>query len=111
MKIRESRRIIREAKEDAPLNISGREGKRKDRVAMYHEKDREHVKHGIYRTPGGVYYNRYYVRDEYGDGDELNNRGSVGPFVTQEEAERAMKDYKPNAIKESLNRRTRIRRR
>ena len=112
MKIRESRRIIREEKEDAQLRISGREGKRRDRVAMYHEKDNEHIKHGTYRTPGGAYYNRYYVRDIYGDGDELSNEGSVGPFTTEEEARQAMKDYKPNAVRESLNnRRTKIRRR
>lgn len=112
MKIRESKdspRVIREAKEDAPLRISGREGKRRDRVAMYHEKDNEFIKHGTYRTPGGAYYNRYYVRDEYGDGDELNCKGTVGPFTTEEEARQAMKDYKPNAVKESfVNKRARI---
>lgn len=111
MKIRESRKIIREEKEDAQLRISGREGKRRDRVAMYHDKDNKNIRHGIYRTPGGAYYNRYYVRDIYGDGDELSNEGSVGPFTTEEEATRAMKDYKPNAVRESLNRRRKIRRR
>lgn len=95
---------IKEAKEVPQYKISGVRGKRGDRVAMYHEKDDENIKHGTYKTKGGAFYNRYNVRDVYGEGDELSNRGVVGPFKTQEEAEQSMKDYRPNAIKESMRR-------
>ena len=103
MKIRESKRPIREEKEDAQLKISGVRGKRGDRVAMFRDKD-TNDRHGVYRTRNGVYYNRYFVRDMYGDGDELVNKGVAGPFMTEKEAKDRMKDYKPNVVEEGLRR-------
>ena len=106
MKIKEGKSIIIES-ENAPLRISGREGKRGERVAMFHEKDNKNIRHGVYRTPGGAYYNRYYVRDIYGDEDELGNRGAVGPFTSEEEAVARLKDYKRDVVKESYRRNVR----
>ncbi len=97
---------ILEAKEDfkPQYRISSIGGKRKDRVAMFREKD-ANARHGIYRTNGGAYYNRYNVEDVYGEGDELNSTGAVGPFKTEEEARNSLKNYRPNVVEESMGRR------
>lgn len=108
MKIKESKSIIIES-DNAPLKISGRDGLSAYRVAKFHEKDNENIKHAIYRTPGGAYYNRYYVKDIYGDEDELGNKGVVGPFVSEEDAVARLKDYKKDVVKESYRGRRRIR--
>jgi len=102
---------IVEAKEDfkPQYKISAVGGKRKNRVAMFREKNAAR-RHGIYKTDGGMYYNRYDVEDTYGEGDELFNRGVVGPFKTEEDARKALKDYRPDIVEESMGRRM-IRRR
>ena len=106
MKIKESKSIIIES-DNAPLKISGRDGLSAYRVAKFHEKDNENIKHAVYRTPGGAYYNRYYVKDIYGDEDELGNKGAVGPFTSEEDAVARLKDYKKDVVKESYRRRIR----
>lgn len=108
MKIKESKSIIIES-DNAPLKISGRDGLSAYRVAKFHEKDNENIKHAVYRTPGGAYYNRYYVKDIYGDEDELGNKGVVGPFTSEEDAVARLKDYKKDVVKESYRGRRRIR--
>lgn len=108
MKIKESKSIIIES-DNAPLKISGRDGLSAYRVAKFHEKDNKNIKHAVYRTPGGAYYNRYYVKDIYGDEDELGNKGVVGPFTSEEDAVARLKDYKKDVVKESYRGRRRIR--
>ena len=103
MKIKESKSIIIES-DNAPLKISGRDGLSAYRVAKFHEKDNKNIKHAVYRTPGGAYYNRYYVKDIYGDEDELGNKGVVGPFTSEEDAVARLKDYKKDVVKESYRR-------
>ena len=108
MKIKESKSIIIES-DNAPLKISGRDGLSAYRVAKFHEKDNKNIKHAVYRTPGGAYYNRYYVKDIYGDEDELGNKGVVGPFTSEEDAVARLKDYKKDVVKESLAKNKKLR--
>ena len=100
-------KIIEEKENIKPqYKISAIGGKKKNRVAMFREKDSTR-RHGIYKTDGGVFYNRYDVEDSFGEGDELSNRGVVGPFKTEEEAKKALKDFRPNIVEESMKRRAR----